>query len=138
MRRYNSCLTLNIIFIQSFSNRAGARTLIGGCIFKYWGSARLISFEINFISKETSQAEPEYINIHPSINAIAPVLFLNDCSNHHSIFYWSETFYLILFNFSMKMLRLFIKIILKLISKCLVTILSLTSGDEICTILFPL
>ena len=47
-------------------NRAGARTLIGGggCIFIYSGYARLISFEINFITKETSQAEPEYMNIH--------------------------------------------------------------------------
>ena len=25
----------------------------------------LISFEINFITKETSRAEPEYMNIHP-------------------------------------------------------------------------
>ena len=46
--------------------RAGARTLIGGCIFIYSGYARLISFEINFITKETSQAEPEYMNIHPN------------------------------------------------------------------------
>ena len=49
-------------------NRAGARTLIGGgggCIFIYLGYARLISFEINFITKETSRAEPEYMNIHP-------------------------------------------------------------------------
>ena len=37
--------------------RAVARTLIGGgggCIFIYSGYARLTSFEINFISKETS------------------------------------------------------------------------------------
>ena len=46
--------------------RAGARTLIGGCIFIYSGYARLISFEVNFITKETSRAEPEYMNIHPS------------------------------------------------------------------------
>ena len=47
-------------------SRAVARTLIGrGCIFIYSGSARLASFEINFISKETSWAEPEYMNIHP-------------------------------------------------------------------------
>ena len=46
--------------------RAGARTLIGGgYIFIYSGYARLISFEINFITKETSRAEPEYMNIHP-------------------------------------------------------------------------
>ena len=46
--------------------RGVARTLIGGeCIFIYSGYARLTSFEINFISKETSRAEPEYMNIHP-------------------------------------------------------------------------
>ena len=37
----------------------------GGYIFIYSGSGRLTSFEINFISKETSRAEPEYMNIHP-------------------------------------------------------------------------
>ena len=47
--------------------RAGARTLIGGGggIFIYSCYARLISFEINFMTKETSRAEPEYMNIHP-------------------------------------------------------------------------
>ena len=52
------------------SARAIARTLIGGggCIFIYSGFARLISFEINFISKETSRAEPEYMSIHPPPN----------------------------------------------------------------------
>ena len=47
-------------------SRAVARTLIGGggCIFIYSGSARLTSFEINFISKETSRTRPEYMNIH--------------------------------------------------------------------------
>ena len=64
-------------------NRAVARTLIGGggCIFIYSGSARLASFEINFISKETSRAEPEYMNIHPPpppppINALATALHI--------------------------------------------------------------
>ena len=52
--------------IESSAIRAVARTLIGGgCIFIYSGYARLTSFEINFISKETSRAEPEYMNIHP-------------------------------------------------------------------------
>ena len=46
-------------------NRAVARTLIGGCIFIYSGSARLVSFEMKLISKEVSRAEPEYMNIHP-------------------------------------------------------------------------
>ena len=57
------------------------RALIGGggCIFIYSGSARLTSYEINFISKETSRAGPEYMNIHPPpppppINALATAL----------------------------------------------------------------
>ena len=56
--------------------RVVARTLIGGggCIFIYSGSARLTSFEINFISKETSRAEPEYMNIHPPISALVTAL----------------------------------------------------------------
>ena len=57
---------------RRISGRAGARTLIGGggggCIFIYSGYARLISFEINFITKETSRTEPEYMNIHPPPN----------------------------------------------------------------------
>ena len=60
--------------------RAVARTLIGGggggCIFIYSGSARLTSFEINFISKETSRAEPEYMNIHPPNYALATALLV--------------------------------------------------------------
>ena len=55
--------------------RASTRTLIGGCIFIYSGYARLISIEINFITKETSRAEPEYMNIHPPpISVLAPAL----------------------------------------------------------------
>ena len=47
-------------------DRAVARTLTGGgCISIYSGYARLTSCEINFIAKETSRAEPEYMNIHP-------------------------------------------------------------------------
>ena len=59
--------------------RAVARTLIGGgggCIFIYSGSARLTSFEINFILKETSRAEPEYMNIHSPISALATALHM--------------------------------------------------------------
>ena len=59
-------------------SRAVARMLIGGgCIFIYSGYARLTSFEINFISKGTSRAEPEYMNIHPPpppINVLATAL----------------------------------------------------------------
>ena len=43
------------------------RALIGGgCIFIYSWSARLISSEISFISKEISRAEPEYMNYTPT------------------------------------------------------------------------
>ena len=57
---------------MSHTLRASVRTLIagGGGIFIYSGS-----FEIDFISKETSWAEPEYMNIHlPPNNTLAPVL----------------------------------------------------------------
>ena len=54
--------------------RAVARTLIGGYILIYSGSARLTSFEINFVSKVTSRAQLEYMNIHPPINALATAL----------------------------------------------------------------
>ena len=49
-------------FHQVPTSGAVARTLIGrgGGIFIYSGYVRLTSFEINFISKETSRAEPEY------------------------------------------------------------------------------
>ena len=58
---------ISATYIPPPPRRAVARTLIGRgrCIFIYSGSARLTSFEINFISKETSRAEPEYMNIHP-------------------------------------------------------------------------
>ena len=36
-----------------------------GCIFIHSGSALLIYFEINLISKEISRAEPEYMNMAP-------------------------------------------------------------------------
>ena len=43
----------------------GSRVLIEGGIFIYSGSAQLISFEIDLISKEISQVEPKYMNMHP-------------------------------------------------------------------------
>ena len=46
----------------------------GGCIFIYSCSARRISFEIKFISKEIRRAEHEYMNIHPPINALVTPL----------------------------------------------------------------
>ena len=69
-----------IVCLYISAIRAVARTLIGGggggCIFIYSGSARLTSFEINFISKETSRAQLEYMNIYPPppINALPTAL----------------------------------------------------------------
>ena len=78
MKHNITALVYNIFnFLVVKISRAVARTLIGGgCIFIYSGSARLTSFEINFISKETSRAEPEYMNIHPPppISALATAL----------------------------------------------------------------
>ena len=54
----------------------------GGCIIIYPGFARLISFEINLISKEISRpASPEYMNMHPPphINTLdQPLYFPTD------------------------------------------------------------
>ncbi len=54
---------------MAFRDSGVTRALIGGggggCIFIYSCSARRISFEIKFISKEIRRAEHEYMNIHP-------------------------------------------------------------------------
>ena len=72
------------------ASRAVARTLTRVCIFIYSGSARLTSFEINFISKETSRAEPEYRNTpHPPISALATAL---DGRLHQTVVYLSVVF----------------------------------------------
>ena len=76
---YICCLHTSVFHVISDCiNRAGTRTLIGGggCIFIYSGYARLISFEINFITKVTSQTEPEYMNIHTPISVLAPALYI--------------------------------------------------------------
>ena len=52
---------------------------MGGGIFIYSGSGRLISFEMRLTSKEISRAEPEYMNMHspsPPINALDPPLLI--------------------------------------------------------------
>ena len=73
--------------------RAGARTLLGRCIFIYSGSVRPISFEINFISKETSRIELEYKNIHPPIDVLAPALltigYLDTCKIFGHLFVYT-------------------------------------------------
>ena len=55
--------------------RAVARTLIGGVYIHIFGLCP--TNEVNFISKETSRVEPEYMNIHPPpppINVLATAL----------------------------------------------------------------
>ena len=42
-----SIFLLTLSYLLQARIRAGATTLIGGCIFIYSGSARLVSFEIN-------------------------------------------------------------------------------------------
>ena len=70
-----------------FVTTAVARRLIGGCLFIYSCSARLVSFQIdlNLISKETSRAEHEYMNKHPlppPINALATAVFVTSLNEH--------------------------------------------------------
>ena len=51
---------INFIAYSTFMNAGPALERYlrgGGCIFIYSSYARLISFEINFITKETSRAE---------------------------------------------------------------------------------
>ena len=51
-----------------------------GGVYSYIRVMPVISFEINFITKETSWAEPEYMNIQPPppISVLAPAL---NCNN---------------------------------------------------------
>ena len=65
---------VGVVDLSCASSRAVARTLIGGGGVYMGGYARLTSFEINCVSKETSWAEPEYMNIHPPINVLATAL----------------------------------------------------------------
>ena len=79
---------IGVMIVVCILNAGLARTLIGGgggCIFIYAGSVRLISFEINFISKEKSRTEPEYMNYTPpSISVLATALIKRSwCSEHY-------------------------------------------------------
>ena len=53
---------------------SGASAISEGDIFIYSCSVRLISFEIESTSKEINCAEHEYINMSPSLIALAPLL----------------------------------------------------------------
>ena len=53
---------------------SGASAISEGDIFIYSCSAQLISFEVDSISKEINCAEHEYMNMSPSLIALAPLL----------------------------------------------------------------
>ena len=53
---------------------SGASAISEGGIFIYSCSAQLISFEVGSISKEINCAEHEYMNMSPSLIALAPLL----------------------------------------------------------------
>ena len=53
---------------------SGASAISEGDIFIYSCSAQLISFEIESTSKEINCAEHEYMNMSPSLIALAPIL----------------------------------------------------------------
>ena len=64
-----------IIMIHS----SGASAISEGDIFIYSCSAQLISFEIESTSKEINCAEHEYMNMSPSLIALAPLLMIQVC-----------------------------------------------------------
>ena len=53
---------------------SGASAISEGDLFTYSCSAQLISFEVDSISKEINCAEHEYMNMSPSLIALAPLL----------------------------------------------------------------
>ena len=60
---YNRVVGAKLLNVVNSMVRTVARTLIGGGVYIH-----IFGFcptEINFILKETSRAEPEYMNIHP-------------------------------------------------------------------------
>ena len=60
---------IHTVFVSS-----GASAINEGDIFIYSCSAQLISFEVDSISKEINCAEHEYMNMPPSLIALAPLL----------------------------------------------------------------
>ena len=60
--------------IRKLEGSGGASAISEGDIFIYSCSAQLISFEIESTSKEINCAEHEYMNMSPSLIALAPLL----------------------------------------------------------------
>ena len=63
--------------LTSRETSSGASAISEGDIFIYSCSAQLISFEIESTSKEINCAEHEYMNMSPSLIALAPLLMGN-------------------------------------------------------------
>ena len=68
--------SLDCILTVSVLVSTGASAISEGDIFIYSCSAQLISFEIESTSKEIYCAEHEYMNMPPSLIALAPLLVL--------------------------------------------------------------
>ena len=92
----NNCCQFSLIrqflsFFRQFikllvgSNSSGASAISEGDIFIYSCSAQLISLEVDSISKEINCAEPEYMNMSPSLIALAPLLGSNTVNNARKI-----------------------------------------------------
>ena len=60
--------------LNTATDRSGASAISEGDIFIYSCSAQLISFEIESTSKEINGAVHEYMNMSPSLIALAPLL----------------------------------------------------------------
>ena len=62
-------MSVNVFLARNLSvgkHRGGSRALIGGGVHIHiFRTGRVISFEIRFISKEISQAKPEYMIMYP-------------------------------------------------------------------------
>ena len=72
---------LSTNYLKGISNEAPGSSVTSftnaiseGDIFMYSGSAQLISFEVDSISKEINCAEHEYMNMSPSLIALATPL----------------------------------------------------------------
>ena len=67
----------SLIVSSSTIDRSGASAISEEDIFRYSCSAQLISFEIESTSKEINCAEHEYMNMSPSLIALAPLLTID-------------------------------------------------------------
>ena len=66
---------ISSLFLSVSKTSGGASAISEGDIFIYSCSAQLISFEIESTSKEINCAEHEYMNMSPSLIALATLQF---------------------------------------------------------------